>query len=415
MSSVDPKADETGVLTRLVRARGLGPQAVDEVRAGIERDSTLGLSYLGVGATLVGVLMLVRGVTAYLAAWRTDPEFLVLGVAWALVIVAFVAVQVLVRSTRGRLPSRAFAGLLACDAVALAADLWVTAVSPSAASFTIAIGVGATLVGCVAVRSTVEILGATSALGAILLAVIVAQSVATGVEPGSRVAYAMVAVVPPYAAVWLVRAFSTFVQRTLDRSVVESTIGTARFSTGILASKELSRLDLEAEELLRDVAQGDLPLPLPSVEADRAAALASRLRVRLIGGRKETWLHHALAESEVLGPVVTLEDPDGSAAYLDPRQRDGLLSAIWLLADDSALSDPRLHITVGRRRGSEQSVAVDMMVLPIVLSITGLARRRVDPAVWPALERVGRYTEDARRERIRIRVDAVVAVPDASR
>lgn len=415
MSSVDPRADETGVLTRLVRARGLGPQAVDEVRAGIERDSTLGLRYLGVGATLVGVLMLVRGVTAYLAAWRTDAEYLVLGVAWALVIVVFVAVQVMVRSTRGRLESRAFVGLLACDAVALAADLWVTAVSPSAASFTIAIGVGATLVGCVAVRSTVEILGATSALGAILLAVIVAQSVATGVEPGSRVAYAMVAVVPPYAAVWLVRAFGTFVQRTLDRSVVESTIGTTRFSTGILASKELSRLDLEAEELLRDVAEGDLPLPLPAEEAERAAALASRLRVRLIGGRKETWLHHALAESEVLGPVVTLEDPDGSAAYLDPRQRDGLLSAVWLLADDSALSAPRLHITVARRRGSEQSVAVDMMVLPIVLSITGLARRRVDPAVWPALERVGRYTEDARRERIRIRVDAVVAVPDASR
>ena len=52
------------------------------------------------------------------------------------------------------------------------------------------------------------------------------------------------------------------VQLELDRVLVQSTISAPRFAVGMLASEELARLDLAAEDLLDSVATGRTQLPL---------------------------------------------------------------------------------------------------------------------------------------------------------
>ena len=60
-----------------------------------------------------------------------------------------------------------------------------------------------------------------------------------------------------------------------------------------------------------EVGDGTTVLPLDPQRAAHAAALATSLRLHLIEGRRETWLHHAIQESELLAPLVELHDPDG--------------------------------------------------------------------------------------------------------
>jgi hypothetical protein len=137
------------------------------------------------------------------------------------------------------------------------------------------------------------------------------------------------------------------VQVELDRVLVQSNVSQPRFAVGMLASDELARLDLAAEKLLDGVAGGEVPLPLAPKVASQAASLATELRLHLIEGRRETWLHHAVTESEYLGRSVTLADPSSLAGLLAPPQRDGLLQAVWLLLGDSKSRSPGTAITLG--------------------------------------------------------------------
>jgi hypothetical protein len=220
---------------------------------------------------------------------------------------------------------------------------------------------------------------------------------------------------PAFAGIVIVRSFGQLVERELDRTVIESTIDAPRFGLGLLASAELARLDLAAEELLQDVATGRVDIPLDRELASTASSLATDLRRTLVAGRRETWLHHAITESEYLAPAVSLSDPEGLAGYLEPVQRDGLLSAIWLIVDESGRSNPTIDLVVDGQGVRNRSTADDRMGLPIVMSVGGIPRRRIDPAVWSALSRVGQYSVDARAGRLRVTVDAHVVVPDASR
>ncbi len=127
--------------------------------------------------------------------------------------------------------------------------------------------------------------------------------------------------------VFVVRGFRRMVQQELDRVLVQSTVSAPRFAVGMLASEELARLDLAAEDLLESVATGRTKLKLDPKTASVAASLATELRLHLIEGRRETWLYHAVSESEMLGKAVTLSDKGSLAGLLDPDQRDGLLSA----------------------------------------------------------------------------------------
>jgi len=275
--------------------------------------------------------------------------------------------------------------------------------------------VGASLLACVTFRPLGSILVCTSILAAVSLAFLAWQSVSAPQAAAFGFAQLVLTVMPAYAGIVIVRSFGQLVERELGRTVIESTIDAPRFGLGLLASAELARLDLAAEELLQDVATGRVDLPLERDLAATASGLATDLRRTLVAGRRETWLHHAITESEYLAPAVTLSDPDGLAGYLEPVQRDGLLSAIWLIVDESGRSNPTIDLQVDGQGVPSRSTADDRMVLPIAMSVGGIPRRRIDPAVWSALSRVGQYTVDTRAGRLRVSVDAHVVVPDASR
>ena len=87
-------------------------------------------------------------------------------------------------------------------------------------------------------------------------------------------------------------------------------------------AEELARLDLAAEELLDAVAIGGTPLPLPPEYSSRAATLATELRLHLLEGRRETWLFHAVAESEQLGRRVQAINDEYRVAGLDRELED---------------------------------------------------------------------------------------------
>ncbi|TAJ49773.1 MAG: hypothetical protein EPO52_02145 [Herbiconiux sp.] len=405
-----------GMLTQLIRARRIGPRAVDEVRQNIARDSRLGIGYLGIGAVIVGVLLIGRGLVSFGWTWQYNDQRVISAAAWVLVIAAFALAVLVARRHRGSLPGWAFATVLGADAVALTLDQAATWLAADTASYlTVGVGIGATLLACVTFRPVSNTVIAVIVLTSAILAALIASE---GSTPGSLsvgIAQLVLSVVPTLAGVIVVRSFGELVQRELDRTVAESTIGAPRYGIGLLASTELARLDLAAEELLQDVHTGRVDLPLDRDLSATASGLATDLRRMLIAGRRETWLHHAVTESAYLSAVVTLTDPDGLAGYLAPVQRDGLLSAIWLIVDESGRVNPLIEVSIGRPSSANGGGPDDRMVLPIAVSIAGVTRRRIEPAVWSALSRVGQYSVDARTGSLRVGVDAHVVVPDASR
>jgi len=55
-------------------------------------------------------------------------------------------------------------------------------------------------------------------------------------------------------------------------------------------------------------------------------------------------------------------------------------------------------------------------IVPIRIEVTGLRRNRVDPGVWEALDRVGRYSDTTASHLVRIEIDCPVENPvDAGR
>ena len=182
-------------------------------------------------------------------------------------------------------------------------------------------------------------------------------------------AVAATAVFPLLLVSLAISGFRRLVGRELDLSLVQSTVGTARSAVGMRASEELAQLDFDAETLLDDVGSGRITIPLPPDAAERAGTLAARLRVRLIEGRTDTWLRHAVTESAYLSHRVTVDDPFGSAGLLSQEQRDGLLLALWLLVGGASevgrtttRGARRLPRTGGRIRAGSRIRHVDRRV-----------------------------------------------------
>jgi hypothetical protein len=189
-------------------------------------------------------------------------------------------------------------------------------------------------------------------------------------------------------------------------------VSAPRFAVGMLASEELARLDLAAERLLEDVASGTEPLPLSPQTASTAASLATELRLHLIEGRRETWLHHAISESEFLGPSVRLVDPGALAGLMHPRQRDGLLSATWLLLTSSTRQGVTVQLTLGPIKHPAPGTNIERkVILPIVIGTTGIPRKRVNPSLWEALGKVGSHVVQVRDGSIRVEIDCIVGNP----
>lgn len=296
-----------------------------------------------------------------------------------------------------------FAGLMAACAVIVGLDLAGSWAPGATGVFPVTcIGVGGLLLAAVTVRPPRDIVLATTAF-ALVLVVVLGLQVQSVLQIAPRLSFIAIACAAPLVGVSLVRSFRDIVQFHSEIAQTQSTT-IIDHAVGMLASEELERLDLAAEQLLDDVAAGRESLPLDTATAARASALATQLRLHLVEDRRQTWLHHAVTESAVLDPVTEVDDPDGMAASMSPRQRDGLFSAIWLLVGRTSKSATSLRIHLAR--GADAGPHVHS--LQIVIEATGIPRRQIDPAAWQAIRRVGRYTETGQSAVVRIEVDCLV-------
>jgi hypothetical protein len=381
--------------------------------------TSIGLGYLGAGSAVVCAIAMGYGLVRFAVDYRTMPAPGLTTTAWILLVALLVVAVVAVRALRDRMPAALMAVFVAGLGVVVALDL--VAVWPLGDVMqhaTAGVAAGAALLTTVTYRPAREVLVVDAALGVVLLLVFLLSDPVRPADLAPEISAIARAVVPAAFGVAVVRGFRRVTEMELDRVLVQSTVSAPRYAVGMLASEELARLDLAAEQLLDDVANGREPLPLSPLAASRAASLATELRLHLIEGRRETWLHHAITESEFLGPDVTLSDPSALAGLLDRRQRDGLLSAVWLLLTSTerrtGVPGVAVQLALGPLRGrppGAQPVPLRRAVVPIAITTTGLPRTRLDPSTWDAVDKVGTHAESTRGASLLITIDCVVDNP----
>ena len=316
---------------------------------------------------------------------------------WAAFGVTVLVVFVIARIVRG-MPDWLFGVLVVGLAMTLVLSLAATAgllylgVTPTAAP-----AAGGVLMIAAAIRETRVPLATSVVIAGVLCVAALLQVGEAGTRTVVGVAMACSTVVPVVIVTVAVRGFRRIVGRELDLSLVQSTVATPRSAVGMRASEELAELDFDAEALLDDVGSGRIAIPLPLETAELAGSLAARLRVRLIEGRTDTWLRHAVTESAYLNDRVTVDDPTGCAGLLSPGQRDGLLLAVWLIG--GARSTPKtapVAVTVRCRevpadehgRAGHGAPAPDFR---ISIDVSGVTRRHVDAGAWEAVGNVGTH------------------------
>ncbi|GAB2973883.1 hypothetical protein [Frigoribacterium salinisoli] len=419
--SVDERTlGTTGGLLRGRRSsRGLPAQSTGarSLRQARRAGATLGTGHLGLGAAVVAGLQALYGLFFFFVHLRDYPDPTPVLLAWMLYVAGFVATVAFVLVRGEQLPGPVFAGVCTLLTVVVALD--VVAVAPLhdfGAYATVSISAGFGLLPVVTLRPGREVAVATAVLAAVLVTAIVVTTPLTAETAPRQLAALSLAVLPPAVAAHVVHRFRRMVQVELDRVLVASNTSQPRFAVGMLASDELARLDLAAEKLLDGVASGDVPLPLTPTVASQAASLATELRLHLIEGRRETWLYHAVTESEYLGRAVTLVDPSSLAGLLAPPQRDGLLQAVWLLLGDKQSRRPgtTITLTLGPIATAAVSAAGRTVEVPITITTTGIRRNRVVPAAWAALDRVGGCTVANVDSSVEVTVTCLVEAPAES-
>jgi hypothetical protein len=424
MTFSQPEENTLGVVIGNAR-RAVGNTARRIGRAASTHRASLGTAFLGLGAAIVVAARALYGLGTFVVGWPAYPEPLVALVSWVVLVVVLVLAVVMARVIGDRLPDWMFGLFLAGLAAAVTLD--VAAVWRShdiGGTATAALVAGVALLAVVTLRGAAEILIAAAALGVALAAVMFLAAPADAVTDSDWIATQLAAiasaVLPPVIGVVVVEGFRRMVQIELDRVLIQSTVSAPRFAVGMLASEELARLDLAAEELLESIADGRTPLPLTPKTASTAASLATELRLHLIEGRRETWLYHAVSESEQLGKSVTLVDKGSLAGLLDPAQRDGLLSTAWLLvASDATPANTRratrpsrtVTLQIGPVAPGASTVPEHKIAIPITITTTGVPRNRVDPAIWDAIGRVGRYSDSTQDSSLRVDIECIVDNP----
>ncbi|GAA1776616.1 hypothetical protein [Agromyces lapidis] len=327
--------------------------------------------------------------------------------AWlAVLVILAVGVVSRILSRAQPLPDLLYAVLL----IALAVPVWLDVsaswgllhlgVTPTAAAAT-----GAVLMPVAAIRGTRISLVVASVIGLVLLVTTLLQTASAGPYTATGISVAASAVLPLVLAVVATRGFRRLVGRELDLSIVQSTVYTPRSAFGMRASEELAQLDFDAETLLDDVGSGRIAIPLPAADAERAGRLAAALRLRLIAGRTDTWLRHAVTESAYLNDRVVVDDPEGSAGLLAQEQRDNLLLALWLLVGELRKGQTRpIEVAVsspdGDDDGEHHSPAVHLTI-----EVPGVVGRRLDPATWDAVGSVGSHGVVAGSDSFRIEIE----------
>jgi hypothetical protein len=412
-SFLRPEENTLGVILGR-RGKGGPPGIAKALRQASARGATLGTSYLGIGAGVLSGIQALYGLSLFAAHFPHYPNALPVIVAWVLYIAAFVAALVTMSVLGDRLPLWLFVIYLVALAGAVALDfvaIWPLHNIGQFATASVSAGFGLMIV--VTLRGGREVLAAAGALGLAFVAAVLFDSHLSAATIPTQVETISLAVLPGVLGVFVVRGFRRMVQLELDRVLVQSTVSAPRYAVGMLASEELARLDLAAEDLLESVATGRTALKLDPKTASVAASLATELRLHLIEGRRETWLYHAVSESEMLGKSVTLVDRGSLAGLLDPVQRDGLLSAVWLLMSDTTkLAATRtVVLTLGPMTASELRLPGNQIAIPIVITSTDVPRNRVDPAIWASISRVGVYSDSTENSSLRVDIECVVDNP----
>jgi hypothetical protein len=334
--------------------------------------------------------------------------------AWVIYIAAFVTVLITMSVLGDRLPHWLFAIFIAAVAATVALDfagIWGLGNIGEYATASVSAGFGLMIV--VTLRQGRQVLAAAGALGIAFVVAVAMTTPLTAATIPTQLNTIALAVLPTTLAVFVVRGFRRMIQQELDRVLVQSTVSAPRFAVGMLASEELARLDLAAEDLLESVAAGRTKLPLDPKMASVAASLATELRLHLIEGRRETWLYHAVSESELLGKAVTLSDKGSLAGLLDPSQRDGLLSAVWLLMSDTSKPSAArtIELTLGPVAPTTERLDNNQISVPVVITTTDVPRNRVDPAIWASISRVGRYSDSTENSSLRVDIMCIVDNP----
>jgi hypothetical protein len=395
------------------RNKGGPPGVAKALRQASARGATLGTGYLGVGAGVLSAIQALYGLSLFASQWAVYPQPWLAAFAWILYVAAFVTALITMSVLGDRFPVWLFVIYLVALAGAVALDFFaIWPLHNIGAYSTAAVSSGFGLVIVVTLRRGREVLAAAGALGAAFAVAIVMDSHLTAATFPSQLNTLALVVLPTVIGVFVVRGFRRMVQQELDRVLVQSTVSAPRFAVGMLASEELARLDLAAEDLLESVATGRTKLKLDPKTASVAASLATELRLHLIEGRRETWLYHAVSESEMLGKAVTLSDRGSLAGLLDPNQRDGLLSAVWLLMSDSRKRETSrtLALTLGPVTPGDR-VENNKINVPVVITTTDVQRNRVDPAIWASISRVGRYSDSTERSSLRVDIECIVDNP----
>lgn len=386
------------------------------VRTAAPRRASLGTGFLAIGALVVVILRGLYGLSWAISLWAGDiyPDPVPAFIAWGVLIVAITATVIVVRANGDELPAWMFGLFLVGLAVAVALDLVAIWPLHDVGRYaTASVTAGMALLVVVTRWRSADLLVVAFLLGGVLATAMLLNTTLTPDTIAQQVTTLAFAVLPVVIGVFVVRGFRRLVQVELDRVLVQSTVSAPRFAVGMLASEELARLDLAAEELLESVAAGRTKLPLDPKTASTAAQLATELRLHLIEGRRETWLYHAVNESDLLGKTVSLTDKGNLAGLLDPQQRDGLLSAAWLLVSDtSKRGTPRtVEIVVGPATESVETDEGRRIAIPIVLTTSGVPRNRVDPATWEAIRKVGQYSDSTEHSSLRVDIRCLVENP----
>ncbi|MBN9606541.1 MAG: hypothetical protein J0G30_08020 [Actinomycetales bacterium] len=389
-------------------------------RTGTVHRASLGTAFLGLGAAIVVALRAVYGLSWFLVLWpQTDyPQPALALAAWIVLLAVVIAAIVTARVIGDRLPDWMFAVFLAGLVAAVGLDVAAVWGTHDIGSYATA-GVTAimALLAVVTLRGRWELLIAAGVGGlGLVVAMLLDARPESLTDPAwlaSQLDALALAVLPVVIGVVVVEGFRRMVQVELDRVLVQSTVQAPRFAVGMLASEELARLDLAAEELFERIADGRTELPLHPKTASVAASLATELRLHLIEGRRETWLYHAVSESELLGKHVSLSDKSSLAGLLDPVQRDGLLATAWLLVSDSGKSgDARsVSIQLGPVDPTTTPAPEGKIAVPITITTTGIARNRVDPSIWDAIARVGKYADSTHDSSLRVDIVCLVDNP----
>ncbi|PPH29357.1 hypothetical protein [Rathayibacter sp. AY1F9] len=397
------------LLGRVPATHGRSSRSARSVR---RQQEGLGTNYLGSGLNGIAAAILAYELLIFLSTSARYSDLAPAAIAWVLVVLAFGSTVLAIHLGGRRLPLPVYLCFLVALGAAVVLDL--VAVTDSGAARTVPTAAVAGAVAHAALivhRRGIEIL-AVSALVAIaeVIAFLSMESGGAGAL-SVRISALVVTIAPAVVVVVMMRGFRRMVQLEIDRALVQSTTLGPRYAVGMLASEELARLDLAAERLLAEVGDGSVRLPLDAQRAAHATSLATQLRLHLIEGRRETWLHHAVLESELLAPLVELDDPDGTAGLLGHQQRDGLLSAIWLIADSATGLAVVLHVESGSPRDPGVGTAARGLLVPITLRSSGAPLRGVDPATWEAIAQVGVFRDTSRDGELRIEIDCLVENP----